>query len=270
MCETCGCDGDGATIHGREGTHTHVLPDGSKVTHSHGQASPEPDDAGRSHSHSHPQRESIRLEQRLLEKNEQLAERNRAFFLGRRLTSINLMSSPGSGKTSLLERTLREATGKFAVLEGDQETNNDAARIRATGVSVVQINTGKGCHLEADMVWHGVQELDPEPGTTLFIENVGNLVCPALFDLGERARVVLFSVTEGEDKPLKYPNMFRRAQLILLTKTDLLPYLDFRVADAQGAIDRIAPDARVLQLSTKSGDGLDAWYAWLEELQGPD
>ncbi len=201
-------------------------------------------------------------------KNERLAERNRAFFLGRKLSVVNLMSSPGSGKTCLLERTLTELRPHVdvAVLEGDQETSNDAARLRQTGAPVVQINTGTGCHLEADMVWRGLSQLDPPAGSTLFIENVGNLVCPALFDLGEHARVVLFSVTEGEDKPVKYPHMFRRADLVLLTKTDLLPYLEFDLDRAHSSITEVAPDAEVLQLSTKSGEGVDAWVQWLKRL----
>lgn len=245
MCGHCGCQGDG--------THTHVMADGSVVTHSHGEAEPE-------HQHEH---EVISLAAKVMGKNDRLAERNRAFFLGRRLVAVNLMSSPGAGKTTLLVRTLRELEGDVAVLEGDQETSRDAARVRETGAPVVQINTGTGCHLEADMVWEGVRELDPPAGATLFIENVGNLVCPALFDLGEDARVVLFSVTEGEDKPLKYPHMFRRADVVLMTKTDLLPHLDFELDRALAAVADIAPDATVLPISAKTGEGLDGWYAWL-------
>jgi len=200
-------------------------------------------------------------------KNRMLAERNRGWFAGREVLAVNLMSSPGAGKTTLLERTLREFGGPQAVLEGDQETENDAQRLRQTGVPVVQINTGTGCHLEADMVWAGLGQLKLERGTTLFIENVGNLVCPALFDLGEAGRIVLFSVTEGEDKPLKYPHMFRSAQLVLLTKVDLLPHLDFDVAKAEEAVRAVCPDAPLLQVSTKSGQGLQAYYDWLRDLR---
>ena len=180
------------------------------------------------------------------------------------MTAVNLMSSPGAGKTTLLERTLGQLRRPAAVLEGDQETVFDAERIRATGARALQINTGKGCHLEADMVWQGLHSLKPEPGSILFIENVGNLVCPALFDLGESARVVLFSVTEGEDKPLKYPHMFRVADLVLVTKVDLVPHLDF---DRQRAIDNIAhirPEAAILEVSSRTGQGMTEWLRWLE------
>lgn len=256
MCGHCGCEGGGATVVAADGTHTHVRPDGSVVTHAHDH------EHGHEHSHEHGG-EVIQLAARVMEKNDWLAERNRAFFLGRELTVVNLMSSPGAGKTSLLVRTLNELGSDVAVLEGDQETSRDAERIRETGAPVVQINTGTGCHLEADMVWRGLEQLDPTAGAILFIENVGNLVCPALFDLGEDARVVLFSVTEGEDKPLKYPHMFRRADLVLMTKVDLLPHLDLELDRALAAVSHIAPDAAVLQVSAKTGAGLDAWYAWL-------
>ena len=191
----------------------------------------------------------------------------RAFVLPirREVFALNLMSSPGSGKTLLLERTLRELDEPSAVVEGDQETARDAERLRATGVPVVQVNTGTGCHLEADMVWMGLQTLKPNAGSVVFIENVGNLVCPALFDLGEHKRVVLFSITEGEDKPLKYPHMFKAADLVLITKMDLLPHLDFDLDEAKRAVATIAPDARILEVSTKSGDGLAAWYDWIRE-----
>ncbi len=278
MCATCGCQ-DGATttvVDPETGEHTHVLADGTVVTHSHGSSTHE---HGHAHTHTHEhthehvheegrvtakaRAEVHAIEARVLAKNDQLAERNRAFFRGRKLFVVNLMSSPGAGKTTLLERTLRALEGEVAVLEGDQETANDAARIRETGAPAVQINTGTGCHLEADMVWHGLERLDPPAGATLFIENVGNLVCPALFDLGEDARVVLFSTTEGEDKPLKYPHMFRRADLVLFTKTDLLPHLDFDEGKARDAVARIAPDAEMLDLSARTGDGMDGWLSWL-------
>ena len=175
------------------------------------------------------------------------------------------MSSPGAGKTSLLERTLRELKRPSFVVEGDQETPRDAERIRATGAPVVQINTGRGCHLEADMVWYGLESLKPTRSSLVFIENVGNLVCPAMFDLGEAARVVLFSVTEGEDKPLKYPHMFRVADLVLLSKTDLLPFVDFDYDRALSAVREVNPGADVLTVSSKTGKGLSAWYGWLDE-----
>jgi hydrogenase nickel incorporation protein HypB len=175
------------------------------------------------------------------------------------------MSSPGAGKTTLLERTARELAGRLtiAVIVGDQETDLDAARIRAAGCRVVQINTGAGCHLDAAMVAGALEELDPAGGTMVMIENVGNLVCPALFDLGERARVVVAAVTEGADKPMKYPHMFRQADLVLVTKTDLLPYLDFAVARYAADLKRVSPGAMMLQLSAVTGDGMEYWYDWL-------
>jgi hydrogenase nickel incorporation protein HypB len=265
----------GATEHSHlhTHTHTHTLPDGTVVEHAHAHDHGGDHGHGDSHGHGHGHEvvsmaasvhgTTQALEAKILEKNDRLAERNRAYFVGRKLLAVNLMSSPGAGKTTLLEKTLKALEGEVAVLEGDQETANDAERIRATGAPVLQINTGTGCHLEADMVWAGVQQLDPPTGGTLFIENVGNLVCPALFDLGEDAKVVLFSTTEGEDKPLKYPHMFRRADLVILTKTDLVPHLDFDHEAAIGAVRAVAPDAEILELSSKSGEGMDAWLGWL-------
>jgi len=179
-----------------------------------------------------------------------------------------MMSSPGSGKTTLLVRTLQDLAGEIAmsVVEGDQETGVDAERIRATGAAAVQINTGAGCHLEADMLERAVHQLKPGAGSVLFIENVGNLVCPALFDLGEKARIVILSVTEGDDKPLKYPHMFRSAQLMVTTKMDLAPYVAFDVAQAERHARRVNPTIRCLRVSSTSGDGLDGWYGWLRAM----
>jgi hydrogenase nickel incorporation protein HypB len=179
--------------------------------------------------------------------------------------ALNLVSSPGSGKTTLLERTIRDLKGDLPmfVVEGDQETANDATRIRAAGAPVVQVNTGTGCHLEADMVARGLAELKPPPGAVVMIENVGNLVCPALFDLGERAKVVILSVTEGEDKPLKYPHMFRAAEIMILNKIDLLPHVDFDVPRAIANALQVNPKITVLRLSARTGEGLEAWYRWL-------
>ena len=187
---------------------------------------------------------------------------------GREVLAVNLMSSPGAGKTSILERTIRELhdTLPISVLEGDQATSADADRIRAAGAPVVQINTGTGCHLDAHMVAHGVERLAPSRGSVLLIENVGNLVCPALFDLGEQARVVIVSVTEGADKPAKYPYMFRTADLVLLNKIDLLPYVEFDVELCLDLITRLKPDAQILQVSATRGDGLAGWHNWLAEL----
>jgi hydrogenase nickel incorporation protein HypB len=232
--------------------------------HEHGEHSHEQDhvhvmaglpDAGR----------TVELQQKVLAKNDDLAVRNREWLRERGILAINLMSSPGSGKTTLLERTTRELAGRMtlSVIEGDQETTLDARRIQAAGSRVVQINTGVGCHLDADMVAQGLRGLDPPSGSIVVIENVGNLVCPALFDLGEEARVVLASVTEGADKPLKYPHMFRQADLVLLNKTDLLPYVDFDVRQYMRDLRLAAPDALLLQISATTGDGLQGWYDWL-------
>ncbi len=209
----------------------------------------------------------IRLEAAVLGKNDALARDNRAELARRNVAALNVMSSPGSGKTTLLVRTIQDLASKlpFYVLEGDQETAFDAERIRATGVRALQINTGKGCHLEADMVAQGLKTLDPQQGI-LLIENVGNLVCPALFDLGESARVVLFSVTEGEDKPRKYPHMFQAADVVLVTKTDLIPHLDFDRRKALGFVQELAPDAEIIELSARTGEGLSDWYAYLRQI----
>ncbi len=211
----------------------------------------------------------IRVERDLFAKNDALAANNRGFFAAHNMLALNLVSSPGSGKTTLLVRTLNALKAKqgMAVIEGDQQTDNDAERIRTTGVPAIQINTGKGCHLDASMVGHAVEQLALKQGTLLFIENVGNLVCPAAFDLGETAKVVVLSVTEGEDKPLKYPDMFRAARLMLLNKCDLLPHLNFNVAEAIANAQRVNPEIEIIQLSAQSGDGMDAWLAWIENAQ---
>jgi len=243
MCIDCGC------------------PTGDAHTHPH------PHD----HDHQHPPAvtgagRTLRIEEDLLAKNDRLAAHNRARFAAHGLLTLNLVSSPGSGKTTLLERTLREtkARWRFAVLEGDQQTSNDAERIAATGVPAHQINTGAGCHLDAHMVGHGAEHFDLDKLDILMIENVGNLVCPAAFDLGEDAKVAVLSVTEGEDKPVKYPQMFRAAQLMIITKTDLLPHLDFDLAKCRDYALKVNPQLEILELSCRSGEGLDAWYAWLE------
>ena len=206
---------------------------------------------------------TVILEQKVLAKNDRLAALNREWLAERGVLAINLMSSPGAGKTTLLERSARELGGRLAVIEGDQETTLDASRIKAAGAAVVQINTGAGCHLDAAMVADGLSVLDPPGGSILVIENVGNLVCPALFDLGEAAKVVISSVTEGADKPAKYPNMFRQADLVLLNKTDLLPYVDFDVRAHAADLRRVSPASLMLQVSAATGDGLSAWYDWL-------
>lgn len=208
---------------------------------------------------------AVELEARILAKNNALAERNRAWFTEHGILALNLVSSPGAGKTTLLERTIRDLRHELPlfVIEGDQATANDGERIRAAGAPVVQINTGSGCHLEADMVAAGLKELEPPDGTLVLIENVGNLVCPALFDLGERAKVVIFSVTEGEDKPLKYPHMFRAAELLVLNKTDLLPHVDFEVSKAIAHALEVNPKIVILSVSARTGEGLEDWYDWV-------
>lgn len=208
---------------------------------------------------------SISVETDILQKNNLRAERNRGYFEAKNILALNLVSSPGSGKTSLLERTIRELSGEIAitVIEGDQQTMNDADRIRAAGAPVVQVNTGNGCHLDADMVHRALGKLQPADGSLLLIENVGNLVCPSLFDLGEARRVVIMSVTEGEDKPLKYPNMFRSSQLCVINKTDLLPYLDYDIIKAREYAMQVNHHLEFIELSVKNGEGFGAWLDWL-------
>jgi hydrogenase nickel incorporation protein HypB len=247
--------------HGHSHRHDHVHADGTRHHHAH-------HDHGHSHDHdqeARPANDVVTLETRILAKNDALAAKNRAWFAGREILALNLVSSPGSGKTTLLERTIRDLKSelKLYVVEGDQATANDGERIRAAGAPAVQVNTGAGCHLEADMVARGLAELKPPPGSVVMIENVGNLVCPAMFDLGERAKVVILSVTEGEDKPLKYPHMFRAAGVMILNKTDLLPHVDFDVARAIANAREVNPDITVLQVSARSGEGLADWYGWL-------
>src|SRR5689334_11055888 len=216
--------------------------------------------------HGHGHGHTVALEIDVLARNDGLAAANRAEFARRGIVVLNLMSSPGSGKTTLLERTVRELDLPVSVLEGDQETVLDADRIAAAGARVVQVNTGAGCHLDAEVVARALPALAPADGSVVFVENVGNLVCPALFDLGERARVVIMSVTEGADKPLKYPHMFRTADLVLLNKVDLLPYVDFDVTACVQAARRARPGVAVLEVSATRGDGLDAWYGWVRQL----
>ena len=251
MCATCGCSDDGSVrvIDLRTAAHDH-------------------DHAHTHHDHTHQHGPTtVSLEERVLAKNDALAERNRGWLEARRVAAVNLMSSPGSGKTTILARTVRDLGSDIAlyVVEGDQETTLDAQRIEAAGCPVVQVNTGSGCHLDASMFAEALHALDPNGGVVL-IENVGNLVCPALFDLGENARVVIMSVTEGADKPRKYPHMFRSATLVLLNKIDLLPYVDFDVDAFHRDVALVNPKAEVQHVSATGGDGLDTWYAWLRAL----
>ncbi|TNC83819.1 MAG: hydrogenase accessory protein HypB [Alcanivorax sp.] len=207
----------------------------------------------------------VQIEKDILGKNDQYARSNRARFAEQGIFTLNLVSSPGSGKTTLLTRTLTDLKDKFplAVIEGDQETSQDAERIRATGVNAIQVNTGKGCHLDGHMVGHALETLQPQPGSVLFIENVGNLVCPAAFDLGEAHKVAILSITEGEDKPIKYPDMFAAADVMLLNKIDLLPHLDFDVERCIEFARRINPAIQIIKVSAKTGEGMEQWYQWL-------
>ncbi|AGK57347.1 hydrogenase accessory protein HypB [Hyphomicrobium denitrificans 1NES1] len=219
----------------------------------------------RAHAPGMSQARMVAIEQDILAKNNAFAAANRDYFSAHGVLALNLVSSPGSGKTTLLVKTMERLKEELpiAVIEGDQQTSNDAERIRATGVPAIQVNTGKGCHLDGHMVGHAVEHLAPADGTVLFIENVGNLVCPAAFDLGEAHKVVILSVTEGEDKPLKYPDMFHAADLMIVAKIDLLPHLDFDVGATIANARRINPRIKVLQVSAKTGEGLDAWMQWI-------
>ncbi len=264
MCTTCGCSDNALpTLTDPETGKTVSIGEAHDHHHHHHEHSH--DHVHGHHGHDHIHGTTITLEAEVLAKNNRLAERNRGWFEGRNILALNLVSSPGAGKTTLLERTLTDLAGELpiSVVEGDQATVNDAKRIRATGARVVQINTGTGCHLEADMLARGVKSLDPPMDSVLMIENVGNLVCPALFDLGEHAKVAILSVTEGEDKPVKYPHMFRASRVMILNKIDLLPHVDFDVARCIDHARRVNPDIEVFQVSATTGEGLDEWYSWL-------
>jgi hydrogenase nickel incorporation protein HypB len=208
----------------------------------------------------------VKIEQDILAKNNHYAAENRRYFAERQMLVLNLVSSPGSGKTTLLTETIErlKADAEIAVIEGDQQTSRDAERISATGVPALQINTGKGCHLEAQRIGLALDSLQPKAQSVLFIENVGNLVCPSGFDLGEAHKVVILSVTEGEDKPIKYPDMFHAADLMLLNKIDLLPYLDFDVEQCLAYAKQVNPNIEIIQLSAKSGQGLEEWQTWIK------
>jgi len=271
VCIDCGCGSSGEARF--RGTHAHL----------HG----EDDDHGPQHDHDHEREGSagsvsgansrrLTLEQAVLQKNDHFARENRGFFKASGILALNLLSSPGAGKTTLIEKSLLALEKTFqnsgrsfplAVIEGDQATSRDADRIRSLGIPALQINTGKGCHLDAHQIGHASRELRLSPGSVLVIENIGNLVCPALFDLGESAKIVLFSVTEGEDKPLKYPQMFQEADLVLLTKTDLLPYLDFDREVAVNYVRAMNPKAGILALSSRTGEGMEEWLEWIVSLR---
>ncbi|WP_370240299.1 hydrogenase nickel incorporation protein HypB [Marisediminitalea sp.] len=293
MCTVCGCsEGEVSIEHDHSHSHAHSHTHGhdhhghhhthhdGEHTHSHEHHHHEHDHAGiesegdnihfgKGPAHAHvaglSQSRMVQIEQDILGKNNQYAAQNRARFAQQSMFVLNLVSSPGSGKTTLLTETINHIKSRYTVgvIEGDQQTANDADRIRETGVQAVQINTGKGCHLDAHMVGHAMENFSDLTGGVLFIENVGNLVCPASFDLGEAAKVSILSVTEGEDKPLKYPDMFHASELMVLNKTDLLPYLDFDVERCIEYAKRVNPDIKIIQLSAKSGEGMDQWIDWI-------
>ncbi|MFK3661461.1 hydrogenase nickel incorporation protein HypB [Scandinavium sp. NPDC088450] len=284
MCTTCGCADGNRYIEGDEHnphsafrsapfapasrpamTITGLKQDFSPQQSTDGDLHYGHGEAG-THAPGMSQRKMLEVEIDVLDKNNQLAARNRARFAASKLLVLNLVSSPGSGKTTLLTETLQRLKEKVpcAVIEGDQQTVNDAERIRATGTPAIQVNTGKGCHLDAQMIADAAPRLPLKENGILFIENVGNLVCPASFDLGERHKVAVLSVTEGEDKPLKYPQMFAAASLLLLNKIDLLPYLNFDVEKCLAYARQVNPDIEAILISATSGEGMDQWLTWLE------
>ncbi len=261
MCDTCGCGqpGDVVTIRkpGADDSHQH---------NHHGHSHDHDHNHHDGHDHDHARSHTIEVEQDVLNQNNLLAERNRGYFQALNILALNLVSSPGSGKTTLLEKTIAAQADKMkiCVIEGDQQTLNDAARIDKTGAPVVQVNTGAGCHLDSAMINKAVKELEPAKDSLLLIENVGNLVCPAMFDLGEAHKVVIISVTEGDDKPEKYPHMFAASDLCIINKTDLLPYVDFDVEKCKHLARHANHHLEFVELSARTGDGLEAWLEWLD------
>lgn len=286
MCTVCGCGEGEVSIEGetknKDHQHSHSHDHGHDHDHSHEHEHEHNHTHNHEHEHNHDhhyghgpahahapgmsQARMVQVEQDILGKNNEYANNNRRLFTNKGMLTLNLVSSPGSGKTTLLTRTLNDLKDKIplAVIEGDQETTQDADRIRATGVSAIQINTGKGCHLDAFQIGRAVEQLAPEDASVLLIENVGNLVCPAAFDLGEAHKVAILSVTEGEDKPIKYPDMFYAADILLLNKIDLLPYLDFNVDQCIEYAQRVNPGIQILQVSATTGEGMEDWYQWLK------
>lgn len=276
MCSTCGCSSNenGITLTKMgENHHTHHHHDGH--THSHEHHHEHEHEHNHDHEHHHHDHNHghhhhhdvniVELEKDILHQNQLGAERNRGFFEALNIFAMNLVSSPGSGKTLLLEKTIADLKGEieFSVIEGDQQTTNDAARIHALNVPVLQINTGKGCHLDSEMIAKSLKELKPKQNSILMIENVGNLVCPAMFDLGENQRVVIISTTEGEDKPLKYPDMFYSSNICIINKIDLLPYLKFDVEKLKENTKKVNPNIQFFEVSATSGEGMEAWYEFL-------
>lgn len=279
MCTTCGCGSDenGAKVidlkeehHHHDHSHDHGH---HHAHHDHDHHHPHSHDHSHEHHHDHNhdhdhQHRVIELERDILHQNDLAAARNRGYFEAKKITAINLVSSPGSGKTSFLEKTLADLKSEidFQVIEGDQQTLNDAKRIEAVQVPVIQINTGKGCHLDGDMVQKALKKLDPKDGSVLMIENVGNLVCPSMFDLGEELRVVIISTTEGDDKPIKYPDMFHGSQVCVINKIDLLPYVNFDIEQAKKYALQLNPKMKFFELSATTGEGMEEWYTYLKEI----
>lgn len=263
MCGTCGCGSDsaGPTIL-KPGEHKHLNSHSEEHHHHHH------DGHTHVHDHSHETKHKVlEIEQDILQNNQVLAARNRGYFEAKNIFALNLVSSPGSGKTAILERTLLELKAEipFYVIEGDQQTLNDANRIDALNIPVIQINTGKGCHLESDIVYEAVKQLEMQNDAVLMIENVGNLVCPSMFDLGENERVVIISVTEGEDKPIKYPDMFHSSDVCIINKIDLLPYVNIDVQKLKNYALQVNPNLRFFEVSATTGEGMEAWYKWLKK-----
>jgi hydrogenase nickel incorporation protein HypB len=255
--------------HSHNHSHDHEHPHDHEHSHDHDHSH----DHHHEHSHEHPHHHHhhevsvVDLEKDILSKNQLKAERNRGYFEALNIFSVNLVSSPGSGKTTLLEKTIHDLKDKIelSVIEGDQQTSNDAERIYKTGVPVIQVNTGKGCHLDSEMISRSLKLLQPKPDSVLMIENVGNLVCPAMFDLGESARVVIVSVTEGEDKPIKYPDMFHTSQVCIINKTDLLPYLKFDLEKLKNYALQVNPNITFFEVSATTGKGMNEWYEYLKQ-----
>jgi hydrogenase nickel incorporation protein HypB len=270
MCDTCGCGNDEFTVLKHNETHDH--------NHTHdGELPSHPHNHGHSHGHQHDHdhvhgpmndahpKKIINLNLDIMSQNNLLAQRNRGYFEGKDVLCLNLVSSPGSGKTTILEKTIQTLlpARNIFVIEGDQQTTRDAERIEKSGAPAIQVNTGTGCHLDANMIQSAVKKMEIASGSVLFIENVGNLVCPALFDLGEQKRVVVISVTEGDDKPLKYPYMFQSSDLCIINKTDLLPYVDFDLEMASKYARQLNPKLEIIYLSARTGEGMQQWYDWI-------
>ena len=293
MCGTCGCGSNGTGVaiqnpldvkkhdhhhhehHHHEHSHSHPHHHSHEHSHEHGHSHPHSHshdhthDHGHTHSHTHEDHHHkiLNLEHDILQQNNFMAARNKGYFEAKHIFALNLVSSPGSGKTSLLERTLRDLKDEldFYVIEGDQQTLNDANRIAAVNVPVIQINTGKGCHLESDMVYDAVKQLHIKDNAVLMIENVGNLVCPSMFDLGESKRIVIISTTEGVDKPVKYPDMFHTSDICIINKIDLLPYLNIDLSELKDYALKVNPNLKFFEVSATTGQGMDIWYTWLKE-----